>query len=303
MTPCRWRRPRSSWPNRRAPTAAAPRWSASTPTRSSRASAMVPPRSSRCADSGRFKIVIASAAKRSRAAGRSSGRDCFVALRAPRNDSALLEDELRLGDESDEATLTGRNAGLPDHRPPAAVDRRRLCDPPGADRRWRAKIGFALDRRRARPLRQIDDRAHRAERVGECHDRAAVEHRRGGAEILTDGHLGDNSVRRGADERDAQKLGKGQLCIIHPVEQIQFAFSSLRCGLSARREALRAVFWQDRSRKQSLLCHDCQLKGRLRWLARSPGGHWCMRKLAIIALVSTLFVAGGVLAQQKAGKV
>src|SRR5271155_1795953 len=54
--------------------------------------------------------------------------------------------------------------------------------------------------------------------------------------------------------------------------------------------------------KQSRLCHDCQLNGRLRWPARFPGGHWCMRKLAIVALVSTLFVAGGVFAQQKAGK-
>ena len=43
------------------------------------------------------------------------------------------------------------------------------------------------------PLRQIDERAHRAERVGERHDRAAVKHRRNGAEILSDGHLGDDS--------------------------------------------------------------------------------------------------------------
>jgi hypothetical protein len=75
--------------------------------------------------------------------------------------------------------------------------------------------------RRARPLRQIDDRAHGAERVGERHDRAAVQHGRYGAKILPDGHLGDNSFRCGADELDAQEFGKRQLGFIHPVEQIQ----------------------------------------------------------------------------------
>ena len=58
--------------------------------------------------------------------------------------------------------------------PPAAVDRCCLPDHLRPERRRRDKIGLALDRRGPSALRQVDDRPHRAEGIGERHDRAAM---------------------------------------------------------------------------------------------------------------------------------
>ena len=71
-----------------------------------------------------------------------------------------------------------------------------------------------------------------------------MNHGRVRAEVLSDSHLGDDSLPRSAGEFDAQKLGEGELCLVHPVEQIQLRLL-LACGFSARREAPDVVFWQD----------------------------------------------------------
>jgi len=52
-----------------------------------------------------------------------------------------------------------------------------------------------------------------------------VKHRRPGTEILAHDHLRDDLVRRGADELDAEQLGKGQRLLSDAGEQIHSHFS------------------------------------------------------------------------------
>src|SRR6266566_3186045 len=47
-----------------------------------------------------------------------------------------------------------------------------------------------------------------AERVGEGHDRPAMQHRRPGAEVIAHHHVGDHLLRRGLGEFNADQLGK-----------------------------------------------------------------------------------------------
>src|SRR4051794_28473115 len=72
--------------------------------------------------------------------------------------SVLGQYHLGLGHDRDQAAGLGADAGLPDLRAPAAMDRRRLADQRAADRRRRDEVGLALDRRGPRALGQVDDR-------------------------------------------------------------------------------------------------------------------------------------------------
>ena len=66
----------------------------------------------------------------------------------------------------------------------------------------------------------MSDRADGAERVGKGHDRAAVQHCRARAKILAHHHPGDDPVRRGADELDAEQVGKGQHLLLDAIEHV-----------------------------------------------------------------------------------
>ena len=134
-----------------------------------------------------------------------------------------LQHELRLSNEGDEAALRCRDARLPDHRPPAAMYRRRLPDDPRPDRRRCDEIGLALDCRGPGALRQVDDGARGAERIGERHDRAAVKDCGNRAQLFSHRHLRDDFLGRGAGEFDAQELGKRQLGSADSLKMIQLS--------------------------------------------------------------------------------
>jgi hypothetical protein len=86
----------------------------------------------------------------------------------------LSQDQLGLGDERDQPPFGRCHPNLPDHGPPAAMDRRRLAGHHRSNRRWSDKVGLALDRRGSGALGQVEDRAGRAERIGEGHQGAAM---------------------------------------------------------------------------------------------------------------------------------
>jgi hypothetical protein len=80
-----------------------------------------------------------------------------------------------------------------------------------ADRDGRKEVRLALDRRRARALRQIGERADGAEIVGQRHDGAAMQDGRNGRKFFARAKLSHNALGRHVRDLDAEKVGKGRV--------------------------------------------------------------------------------------------
>jgi len=105
------------------------------------------------------------------------------------------------------------------------------------------EIGLGLERRRRGPGRQVDERRGRPDRVGEGHDRAAVQRAATVRRSSRNRELGDEPIRRGLDEADAEELGevgavqrrqRGRVDRIHSVGdgRNRFAMAAIRRSAS-----------------------------------------------------------------------
>src|SRR5512135_145673 len=127
---------------------------------------------------------------------------------------------LRLRDERHQLARLRGEPRLPHHRGSAAMHRGALGAHARVDRRRREEVGLRLDRRGARARREVDERADRAQRVGEGHDGAAVQHAADGAQLGAHRELGDDALGAHLGEAQAHQLG----------EQALPALLDIRCG-------------------------------------------------------------------------
>src|SRR6185312_15164747 len=134
-----------------------------------------------------------------------SGRpDCVVPITSGCAGRAS-QHQLRLRDLRHEPAAFVAQPGFPDLGAPAAMQRNALRDQPGADRRTGEEVRLALHRRRGLPLTQIQHRADRADRVGERHDRAAVNGVAKRAVLLPHHQFRDHAFRRRVGDGYAQQ--------------------------------------------------------------------------------------------------
>ena len=122
-----------------------------------------------------------------------------------------LQRHLRLRHQRDQLAVLGFDPGLPDLRPPAAVNKRRAADEDRADRGAGEEVRLALERRRALGFgSQTDEGGRAAERVGQAHDRPAMGEAAERAEFRLNQHARLDGVRPGARELDAEQFGERQ---------------------------------------------------------------------------------------------
>ena len=84
------------------------------------------------------------------------------------------------------------------------------------------EVGLALHRHRGRlALAQIGEGADAAQRIGERHQRAAMQDRGQGAKVVAHLHLGLEEIGLGAGERDAEQLGERHHHVVQLVEVLR----------------------------------------------------------------------------------
>ncbi len=159
--------------------------------------------------------------RRKRQAGRRSGGRTLRPLTS-------LEDGLRLRHEGHELAGVVADLRLQHDRLPPDMQRagRR---PGGTAPNGPHEVGLRLDGRRARAFREVQEGAHAAERVGQRHQRSAVEDPAGGAAVLPPVQVAPHLVRVCGVDFDPTGAGEG-----HGIEQVHHAPQSGDDGAANR---------------------------------------------------------------------
>ncbi len=113
--------------------------------------------------------------------------------------------------------------------------------PSGAGAR---KLVFELDGRRAPAFGEIEHRRDRAQRVGERHDRAAMEHGGPGAELFANNEFRRHPLRRSAGEMDPEQRREGQWVLAQTIQRVHETPPGLKLGSNA--DSRRARKWRRR---------------------------------------------------------